>query len=435
MVLERRRADSALRESEQRLEQLVAERTKELVVANEQLGEQTSLRLQAERGLHEAQKMEALGQLTGGIAHDFNNVLGVIQGSVSVIERRPDQPREDTARMAGIALRAVKRGATLTERLLAFSRRQPLAPKPLDPNQLVAAVADTLSRTLGDSVLVETTLGDGLWPVSLDANQFEAALLNLALNSRDAMPGSGTLRIGTANACLDEAHCLANVGVEPGDYVIVTVQDTGVGMTADVATKAFEPFFTTKGVGEGTGLGLSQVYGFMKQSGGHASLESEVGSGTTVTLYLPRGTEELSTPAPTKEASDVQTGAPGEIILVVEDDDDMRAGTADTLRELGYTVVEASEAAAALQILRGEQQISLLFTDIGLPGGTNGRLLADEARRLRPDLPVLFTTGYASDVIVHGGRLDADVELVSKPFTFPALAAKVRRRLDARERS
>ena len=435
MVLERRRADSALRESEHRLEQLVAERTRELVVANEQLGEQTTLRLQAERSLHEAQKMEALGQLTGGIAHDFNNVLGVIQGSVSVIERRPDQPREDTARMAGIALRAVKRGATLTERLLAFSRRQPLAPKPLDPNQVVAAVADTLSRTLGDAVVVVTTLGDGLWPVSLDANQFEAALLNLALNARDAMPGSGTLRIATANACLDEAYCLSNAGVEPGDYVIVTVKDTGVGMTAAVASKAFEPFFTTKGVGQGTGLGLSQVYGFMKQSGGHASLESEVGGGTTVTLYLPRGTEELSTPSPTKEASDVQTGTSGEIILVVEDDDDMRAGTADTLRELGYTVVEASEAAAALQILRGEQHISLLFTDIGLPGGTNGRLLADEARRLRPELPVLFTTGYASDVIVHGGRLDADVDLVPKPFTFPALAAKVRRRLDARVRS
>ena len=289
MVLERRRADTALQESEQRLERLVAGRTAELVTANAQLTRQTALRLQAERELHKAQKMEALGQLSGGIAHDFNNLLTVIMGSLNRIERRTDLPIEELRRSAATALQTCEKAATLAHRLLAFSRRQALDPNPLYPNHLVSSMSDTLRQTLGETVTIETVLADALWSVCVDADQLESALLNLALNAYDAMPSGGKLLIETANTFLDDTYCAAHKGMAPGQYVLVAVSDTGTGMAQEVVHKAFEPFFTTKKRnGPSTGLGLSQVYGFTKQAGGHVDIYSEPGHGTTIKLYLPR---------------------------------------------------------------------------------------------------------------------------------------------------
>jgi signal transduction histidine kinase len=430
MVLERRRADTALQESEQRLELLVAERTAELLTANVQLTGQTALRLQAERDLHEAQKMEALGQLTGGIAHDFNNLLTVIMGRLSRIQRRTDLSIEELQGAAATALRTCEKAATLTHRLLAFSRRQQLDPKQLNPNDLVSTMSGTLRQTLGERVRIDTVLADALWPVCVDADQLESALLNLALNARDSMPAGGDVTIETANTLLDEAYCAAHKGVSPGQYVFLAVTDTGTGMSPEVVHKAFEPFFTTKGSGQGTGLGLSQVYGFMKQSGGYVDICSEPGRGTTVSLYLPRldGVDAESHQASEKESVPLGTGT--EIILVVEDDQDVRANAVGLLVELGYGVIEAANGTAALRILRSGQQLSLLFTDVRLRGGLNGRQLGDRARQLRRGLRILFTTAYASDTVVHQGLLDPGVDLLAKPFTFPALAVKIRRALD-----
>jgi signal transduction histidine kinase len=423
MVLERRRADALAQETERRLEALVAARTAEVV-------EQTARRVQAERDLLQIQKLEAVGQLSGGIAHDFNNLLTVIIGNLSRIERRTELPIDEIRRSAASAMRASQKAATLTQRLLAFSRRQPLNPRPLNVNQFVSTMSDTLQRTLGESVAIETALAGDLWPVSVDVNQLESAILNLALNARDAMPHSGKLTVETLNARLDEAYCATNQGAIPGEYVALSVSDTGCGMTPEVAGKAFEPFFTTKDVGEGTGLGLSQVYGFIKQSGGHVAIYSEPGNGTTMKLYLPR----LDSAVPQEyESEDVATpprGLSTEIILLVEDDEEVRASASSILRELGYSVLEAPEASTALEIVRGEQPISLLFTDVGLPGGTNGRQLADEATRLRPGLRIVFTTGYARNAIVHHGRLDPGIDLLTKPFTFAALAIMIRNALD-----
>jgi PAS domain S-box-containing protein len=383
-----------------------------------------------EEALRQAQKMEAVGQLTGGVAHDFNNLLTVIGGNIETLQRRLPADSK-LLRLTEAALRGTERAATLTHRLLAFSRRQPLDPKPVEPNRLVAGMSELLRRTLGETIAVETVVGAGAWRIRCDPNQLESAILNLAVNARDAMPGGGKLTIETANSYVDEAYAAAQAEMTPGQYVVIAVTDTGTGMTPDVVEKAFEPFFTTKEVGQGTGLGLSQVYGFVKQSGGHIKIYSEPGQGTTIKLYLPR----LAGAADEAEAPGDPIAPPGgvrhETILVVEDDEDVRHYSVDQLRELGYDVLEAPDGPAALDLIEHHPEILLLFTDVALPGGLNGRQLADEARNRRPRLKILFTTGYARNAIVHHGALDPDVELIGKPFTYANLAAKIRQVLDA----
>jgi len=383
----------------------------------------------SEERMRQAQKMEAIGQLTGGVAHDFNNLLTVITGNIESLKRRLAERNEPALeRLASAAQRGAERGALLVHRLLAFSRNQPLEPKPVLVNNLVTGMSDMLRRTLGETVLIENVLAGGVWPTFVDTTELESALLNLAINARDAMPDGGKLTVEVANVFLDEAYA-ADAEILPGQYVGIFVSDTGTGMLPDVIGKAFDPFFTTKEPGQGTGLGLSQVYGFIKQSGGHVKIYSEVGIGTTVKLYLPRHIE----PAARGEAIQAAPQAPqgrGETILVVEDDPDVRSFTIEMLRELGYTVIAASDGQSALRMLDAHREIVLLFTDVGLPGGMNGRQLADEAMRRRSGLKVLFTSGYARNAIVHHGRLDPGVELLSKPFTFATLGARIHRLLD-----
>ena len=401
----------------------------DLARTNEELLSQIERREKAENALRQAQKMESIGQLTGGIAHDFNNLLQVISGNLEVLQRRYLKDGEEAARLVATAARGAQRAAALTQRLLAFSRLQPLNPKPLDVNRLVAGMSELLHRTLGESIAIETVFGSGIWRVETDANQLESALLNLCVNARDAMPGGGRLTLETANAYLDEAYA-AEHDVKPGQYVAIAVSDTGFGMSPEVVQKAFDPFFTTKDIGKGSGLGLSQVYGFVKQSGGHVKIYSEVGKGTTVKLYLPRlaAAERVDTAAETPES--VPRAHGDHLILVVEDDADVRAHAVMMLRELGYGILEAHDGEDALRLFEARPDASLLFTDVGLPGAMNGRQLADALRRRRPDLPVLFTTGYARNAIVHHGRLDPGVELLPKPFSFSELANKIHRILD-----
>jgi CheY-like chemotaxis protein len=335
------------------------------------------------------------------------------------------------ARAKDMALQGVQRAVTLTNRLLAFSRQQPLAPKSIDANKLIGATCEFLRRTLGESVSLETVLAGGLWQTHADPNQLENAILNLALNARDAMPNGGKVTIETANCHLDESYVAAiPEPVEVGQYVMIAVADTGMGMDKATLERVFEPFFTTKEVGKGTGLGLSQVYGFVRQSAGHVKVYSELDEGTVVKIYLPRhcGAEDHADEA---DRSRPITRAIGtETILVVEDDEALRAYTVETLGELGYRVLAAATGAAALEILDGTSQIDLLFTDVVMPGGINGRQLADEAVRRRPGLQVLFTTGYTRNAIVHHGRLDPDVQMIGKPFSLSELGAKVRALLD-----
>ena len=393
-------------------------------------------RLRTEDALRQSQKMEAIGQLTGGVAHDFNNLLTVISGGAETLQRL--LPADSLGANAARVNRSVEmiaqgagRAATLTHRLLAFSRRQTLDPRPVEANKLIAGMSELMRRTLGEHVAIETVLAGGLWRTLADQNQLESALLNLAVNARDAMPGGGKLTIETANAHLDEAYAVRNQEVVAGQYVLVAVSDTGTGMDKNTLDRVFEPFFTTKEAGRGTGLGLSQVYGFIKQSRGHVKIYSEPGQGTVVKLYLPR-LLAADMPAAETEAPDTATprAVGAELVLVVEDDEDVRRLTTDTLRELGYRVLEAANGAAAIETLAGSPGIRLLFTDVGLPGGMTGRQLAEQARRLRPDLRVLFTTGYARNAIVHGGILDSGTQLLLKPFTYAGLAAKVRSALE-----
>jgi PAS domain S-box-containing protein len=380
--------------------------------------------------LRQMQKMEAIGQLTGGIAHDFNNMLQVIGGNIETLQRRIGHEDPHAQRLITAALHGAERASTLTHRLLAYSRRQPLDPKPLDLNRLIIGMSDLLTRTLGERIKVESVLSGGLWQVLADPNQVENAVLNLAVNARDAMPDGGKLTVETANTHLDEAYAHAHAEVTAGHYVMLAVSDTGIGMTADVIDKAFEPFFTTKKLGEGTGLGLSQVYGFVKQSGGHIKIYSEPGDGTTVRIYFPRASLPASTGEPRPVSPQIPELGGRETILLVEDNSDVRAYTTEILRELGYRVLEAHEGDTALGFLASEPEIKLLFTDIGLPGPFNGRQLSDEARKIRPDIKVLFTTGYAQNAIIHHGRLDPGVQLIVKPFSFAGLAAKIRQILD-----
>ncbi|MDR6114681.1 MULTISPECIES: PAS domain-containing protein [unclassified Sphingomonas] len=389
-----------------------------------------------EAQLRQSQKMEAVGQLTGGIAHDFNNLLQVVVGNLEMLDRfLPIDEHPRARRAATNAMTGAKRAATLTQRLLAFSRRQPLAPQSVDAVRLVDGLSDLLTRTLGEQVSLVIEAAPDLWPAEADTNQLESAILNLAVNARDAMPHGGTLSITLRNATLDGMTSMVAGPVpyptDPGDYVAIDVSDTGIGMDRATLGRVFEPFFTTKEVGKGTGLGLSMVYGFAKQSGGQVQIESRPGQGTCVSLFLPRFCGDVaSVDAPPAPAIRPDRGS--ETILVVEDDPDVRAYSTEALRELGYDVLEAEDGGSALALLDAPEasRIALLFSDVVLPGGMTGADLASAARSLHPDLKVLFTTGYARDVIVHGGRLDAGVALITKPFDFADLAARIRAMLD-----
>jgi PAS domain S-box-containing protein len=385
----------------------------------------------AEEQLRQAQKMEAIGQLTGGVAHDFNNLLTIISGNLEILQRRLSERGEtQLQRFVKSAMHGSSRAAALTHQLLAFSRRQPLQPQSVSVNTLITGTSEMLRRTLPENIAIETVLTGGVWLTFVDPNQLENCLLNLAVNARDAMPEGGKLTIEAANVYLDENYA-AIATVPAGQYVGIFVSDTGKGMAPEVLSQAFDPFFTTKDIGQGTGLGLSQVYGFVKQSGGHVKIYSEVDAGTTIRIYLPR-LVSADIPKEVQPASSDAARGEGETILVVEDETDVRAFAVEMLLELGYRVLDAPNGAEALRQLNGEKRISLLFTDVGLPGGMNGRQLADEALRRRPGLKVLFTSGYARNAIVHHGRLDPGVQLITKPFAFVDLAAKIRQILESR---
>jgi signal transduction histidine kinase/ActR/RegA family two-component response regulator len=384
----------------------------------------------AEEALRQSQKMEAVGRLTGGIAHDFNNHLTVISSNIELLQRRLPPNSESLVRLSNSAMTGVQRAATLTHRLLAFSRQQPLDPEPLDLGRLVANISALLRQTLGESVAIETVLAGGLWLTRVDANQLESALLNLAVNARDAMPNGGKLTIETANTSLDDAYAAAHAEVTAGQYVMLAVKDTGVGMTPEIIEKAFEPFFTTKPLGQGTGLGLSMVYGFIKQSGGHVAIYSEPGHGSTLKVYLPRFIRPDAKPPASAGTVRARPRGSGETILVVEDDEDVRHSAVEALRDMGYEVLEAGDAMDGVRLIVDHGGIDLLFTDVGLPGGVNGRALADAARSAQPGLRVLFTTGYTRNAILHNGVLDHDVHFIAKPFNLTSLAAKVREVLD-----
>jgi signal transduction histidine kinase/DNA-binding response OmpR family regulator len=411
------------------LETEVEQRTAELRLALKKLRTEAAERQQAEDTLRQAQKMEAIGQLTGGIAHDFNNLLTGVAGSLELLQARVAQGRTgDLGRYVTAAMTSVTRASALTHRLLAFARRQALDPKPTSLNRLVASMEELIRRTVGPAVQVETVLAAGLWLTLCDANQLESALLNLCINARDAMPEGGRLTIETANAYIDDTYAATERDVRPGQYVSLSVTDTGTGMTPDVMARAFEPFFTTKPIGQGTGLGLSMLYGFVKQSEGHVRIYSEAGHGTMVRLYLPRHQSETAFAEPAgpdvNEAAALPAGT-GETVLVVEDEAVVRALVVEVLTELGYTALEAGDGPAGLRILQSDVRVDLLISDVGLPG-MNGRQLADAARVRRPELKVLFITGYAHNAAIGNGFLEAGMAMVAKPFAMETLATKVR---------
>ena len=390
----------------------------------ERLQEQQRLSI-VEDALRQSQKMEAVGQLTGGIAHDFNNLLTSVSGSLELLQMRLSQGRlADVDRYVGAAQRAARRASALTHRLLAFSRRQTLDPKPTNVNRLVVGMEELVRRSVGPHISTEVTLAAELWSSFIDAPQLENALLNLCLNARDAMPDGGRLSIETSNQWIDD-HASHGRNVPPGQYVSLCVTDTGTGMTEEVIERAFEPFFTTKPMGEGTGLGLSMVYGFVRQSGGQVFIHSQLGQGTTMCLYLPRyqdGDEAEVEPA--CEPSSARTDS-RETILVVDDEPAIRMLVIEVLEELGYTTLEAGDGASGLKILQSGVRIDLLVTDVGLPGGMNGRQLADLARVERPDLKVLFITGYAENSVIGNGHLAPGMRVLTKPFTMEAVASRI----------
>ncbi|MEG3124433.1 ATP-binding protein [Sphingomonas sp. GB1N7] len=428
-ISERKQAEAALAASEtalrqesnalailnQTLEARVAERT-------EALEAEMAIRSQAEEALRQSQKMEAVGQLTGGIAHDFNNMLTGVIGGLDIIKRRIASGRlEDLDRFMDAASTSAQRAAALTARLLAFSRRQSLDARPLDINALTASLEDLLARTINENIALRIVPGDGSPHAVADPNQLENALLNLAINARDAMPMGGQLTIEVSSVELDEAYASAKPDVQAGRYVVIAVSDTGVGMSPDVIEKVFEPFFTTKPIGEGTGLGLSMVYGFARQSGGQVRIHSQPGEGTSVKLYL-RATDNIEI-AGGIAASPVQEGR-GQTVLVVEDDPSVRLLVRDVLEELRYTVVEAGEAGEAIPVLASDRSIHLMVSDVGLPG-MNGRQLAEIARQHRPELPILFVTGYAENAAIRAGFLGTNMGMITKPFALDVLAAKI----------
>ncbi|VVP69164.1 Sensor histidine kinase RcsC [Pseudomonas fluorescens] len=411
MEAERDRATAALRAITETLEQRVATRTAEL--------------MQAEEKLRQSQKMEAVGQLTGGLAHDFNNLLAGISGSLELMAMRIRQGRlTEVDKYMAAAQGAAKRAASLTHRLLAFSRRQTLDPRPTDVAALVAGMTEMIQRTVGPGIVVETDSSPGLWPILVDASQLENALLNLCINARDAMPEGGRITITSANRWVDAAA--AHIyDVPEGQYLSLCVADTGTGMTPEVIAKAFDPFFTTKPIGQGTGLGLSMIYGFARQSGGQARIHSEVGKGATVTIYLPKYTGEAAEEEGDTQAPLTALADSGETILVVDDEPTVRMLLADVLGDLGYTVIEANDSLAGLRLLRSDARIDLLVTDVGLPGGMNGRQVADAGRELRANLRTLFITGYAESAAVGHGHLEPGMRVLTKPFTADALVARV----------
>jgi len=396
-----------------------------LAEANERLRQEIVERERVEDALRQAQKMEAVGQLTGGLAHDFNNLLAGISGNLELLQRRIDQGRlTDLERYIEAAQGASRRAAAVTHRLLAFSRRQTLDPRPTEINRLVAGMEELIRRTVGPSVDIVVQPGGDLWMTRIDHSQLESALLNLCINARDAMPDGGSITIKTANRMIDAA--LGKVlDVPPGAYIALSVTDIGCGMPDDVIKRAFDPFFTTKPLGQGTGLGLSMIYGFARQSGGQISIESEVGKGTTMWLYLPQFLGE-HTDRPDSDADDeMAESSQGETILVIDDEPAIRSLVAEVLGDLGYRVIEASDGAEALSALRSESRIDLLVTDVGLPGGMNGRQVADAGQELRPSLKVLFITGYAESVVIGEERGNGSTEVLTKPFTVDALGARV----------
>ena len=414
-LAERSRAEAALQTLNATLEQRVIEEVQE--------------RSKAEEQLRQMQKMEAVGQLTGGIAHDFNNMLAVIIGGLNLLQRKLAKGETDVERFVEGAIDGAQRAAALTQRLLAFSRQQPLAPEPLSANRMVSDMSELLVRTLGETIAVQTVLAAGLWQIKADPGQLENAIINLSVNARDAMPTGGKLTIETSNAFVDDAFA-REFAISPGQYVLIAVADSGAGMSREVMAKAFDPFYTTKGVGKGTGLGLSQVYGFVRQSGGHVKIYSELGVGTTVKIYLPRHYGEATDAAASENPAATHRGLPSEVVMVVEDEERVRAVSVEALRDLGYTVLEAARPSEALRMLDEGRKVSLLFTDVVMPE-MSGRELADLARPKQPDMKVLYTTGYTRNAIVHNGILDAGTSLLTKPFSIDELALKVRKLLDA----
>ena len=409
---ERDRASAELRALNETLEQRVAERTAELMHAEEQL--------------RQSQKMEAVGQLTGGLAHDFNNLLTGISGSLEMLDARVRQGRfDELERYVAAARGASKRAAALTHRLLAFSRQQTLDPKTVDVNRLIAEMEELIRRSVGPLVHIEVVGAGGLWSTRVDPNQLENALLNLCINARDAMPDGGMITIETANKWFDDRGAKER-DVPPGQYVSLCVTDTGTGMSKDVIERAFDPFFTTKPIGQGTGLGLSMIYGFARQSGGQVRIYSELGQGTTMCIYLPRDYAHIGGDVPMKDGNHAPPHGDGRTVLVVDDEPTVRMLVTEVLHEFGYLSIEAGDGAGALKVLQSEARIDLLITDVGLPGGMNGRQVADAARSFRPELQVLFVTGYAENAAVGNGHLEPGMQILAKPFSMEDLADKIR---------
>ncbi|GEP05135.1 hypothetical protein MOX02_31730 [Methylobacterium oxalidis] len=394
------------------LEQRVRERTAELMRAEEQL--------------RQSQKMEAVGQLTGGIAHDFNNLLTGITGSLELLSTRIAQGRlRDVERYVAAAQGAAKRAAALTHRLLAFSRRQTLDPKATDANRLVVEMEELIRRTIGPAITLEVVAAGGLWPTLVDPNQLENALLNLCINARDAMPEGGRITIETGNRWLDWRSARER-DLPIGQFISICVSDTGIGMTPEVVSKAFDPFFTTKPLGQGTGLGLSMIYGFARQSGGQVRIYSELGQGTMVCIYLPRHTGAVPVLEEPAQPGEALRSAAGETVLIVDDEPSVRMLVTEILEELGYAAIEAADGPAGLKVLQSDARIDLLITDVGLPGGINGRQMVDAARSVRPDLKVLFITGYAENAVIGNGHLEPGMHVMTKPFALEALAARIK---------
>ncbi|MBN8808270.1 MAG: PAS domain S-box protein [Sphingomonas sp.] len=394
-----------------------------------ELREQADRRAAAEHQLRQLQKMEAVGQLTGGIAHDFNNMLAVVIGGLNLLQRRLSQGDTDVGKYVDAAMEGATRAASLTQRLLAFARQAPLAPEPVDANRLVKGLSDLLTRTIGEAVQLEIVLGAGLWKTFADHNQLENVLVNLAVNARDAIADGGKLTIETANAHID-ANYAQQYDIEPGQYVLICVTDTGTGMSSDTMAKAFDPFFTTKAVGKGTGLGLSQAFGFIRQSGGNLKVYSEVGHGTTFKIYLPRFYGAAELPERRERSQTVKGGNPGEVVMVVEDEPRMREFTVEALRELGYTVVHAASGVEALAMIEAGQAFDLLLTDIVMPEMT-GRQLADRVSPLLPQARIVYMTGYTRNAVVHNGVIDPGTNFLPKPFGLDQLALMVRKVLDS----
>ncbi len=423
---ERRQTEEALRNLNETLEERVNRRTEALATANQRLQNEMFERERAEDALRHAQKMEAVGQLTGGIAHDFNNMLTGIIGSLDLMQRYIDNGRSsEIGRFTEAAMSSAKRAASLTHRLLAFSRRQSLDRQPLDPNHLVRSLQDLFNHTKGEHIELQLQLADGIWPVSTDASQLENALLNLVINARDAMPDGGQLLIETANSYLDGSDISTLEPVKAGDYVMLGVSDNGAGMSPRILAKAFDPFFTTKPIGQGTGLGLSMIYGFAQQSGGHVTINSEPDQGTSVRLYLPRLHTAPLAPEQPQSSGEPPQAVSGECVVVVEDDPAVRMLVLNVLNELGYRTFEAEDARCALPFLESSMRVDLLVTDVGLPG-MNGRQLAEIARQHRPGLKVLFMTGYAEKAAERQGFLEPGMDLMAKPFSIEELAQKIR---------